>query len=597
MIECFKLRAHRIKGSLHIDYLFLPSTGLVTLIGETGSGKTTLLKSLAGLTEHFGKIIIDDALKQQKYTSNFTYNNFKDYHRYEADSFRETLFNMMGIYGLTDRGVILENAKKHLRTFDLTLNTVYESCNRSERTLFTLALILSLERNVVLLDELFENLDVHEHPNVIATLKEYSQTHLVIVSLSPDSIKLPSNKTILLRNGSVVEESEVVMEHFNTPKFKHNSKFNLATFSLLPHLKPYAKLLISLLTVFFTFTIMLISLPGTTRNTKAFEEITSNFFINVSARHEGYKDDIYIDSSNHLLSLTYDNVTAKDFKIRPDYIKGTLVETDEHILSLSTPLAKLLNVDGGDSITLSGLSWTVNTVHDIEHKELYLPLNFFLTMAHLETSNVYYMDANNYDCTFYDVDGTTVDKTAFTKYFSYGLVIDESLPKDSYGFYRINSGYVNPDLVILSNPDYNELRSSEATNYAFYYRNIFNLNNISRYEPSSFIYNDIGPNILEIVVVLITCFIYLCLILALCITADKRMSDYYKSFNKNKYVLLQALKFFSFTLIVLFASFLLMTTIIREGYILLTTGVISLGTLCAFFILYLIVGRLYVKDW
>lgn len=597
MIECYKLRAHRIRGSLHIEYLFLPSTGLVSLVGETGSGKTTLLKSLAGLTEHFGKIIIDDALKHQKYTSNFAYNNFKEYHRYEADNFKETLFNMMGVYGLKDRDQVLDNAKKYLRAFDLTLNTSYESCKRSNRSLFTLALILSLERNVVLLDELFANIDDTEVDSVIEILVEYSKTHLVIVSLLPSSIKLPSNKDIILSNGNIIEESEVVKENFYTPKFKRNTKFNLTTFSLLPHLKSYAKILISLLTIIFTFTIMLISLPATVRSTRALEEITSNLFVNVSERHVGYEEDIYIDSSNHLLSLSYDNVIAKDFKIRPDYIKGERVETDYHTLSLSTPLARLLQVEEGDAVSLSGLTWTVASIHDIDHKELYLPLNYFLTMSHLETSNVYYLDADNFDCTFYDTEGNIVEKNNYTKYFSYDLVIDDSLAKDTYGFYRISSGYDNPDLVLLNNPNYDIFKNSEATNYVFYYRNIFNLNNIARYETSSFVYNNISPNIVEIALVVAICIIYIALILALCITADKRMSDYYKSFNKNKYVLLQALKFFSFTFIVVFSSFLLMITIIREGYILLTTGVIFLVTLFAFLILYLIVGRLYVKDW
>lgn len=105
------------------------------------------------------------------------------------------------IYGIKNINKAIENSTRYLRAFDLTKNDSYENLDKARKTLFSLSILLSLDLPVILLDELYSNLDKKHEEKVEKILLEYSAKHLVLISFSTSPKLDLFNKVLLIKNG------------------------------------------------------------------------------------------------------------------------------------------------------------------------------------------------------------------------------------------------------------------------------------------------------------------------------------------------------------------------------------------------------------
>ena len=135
-----------------------------------------------------------------------------------------------------------------------------------------------------------------------------------------------------------------------------------------------------------------------------------------------------------------------------------------------------------------------------------------------------------------------------------------------------------------------------STKYVIYYTSLKTLHELSEYEDDTFIFNKIKPSPKVIVGYVASVSLYLIITVLVFIRADKGDSDYYKSFSKQKYTFLQAIKFFSFTGIILLCTLILVSTLSRENILLALTSFVLLITLLLFLLTYMLLGRFSIKD-
>ncbi len=190
------------------DATFSIDDGKITgIIGATDSFKGTMLDLMSGLISPFDESVIFDGIEES------------DIGVLYEDSFEQFFYNEI----INDFNFILKrhhvkNVKKKmfdsLKMLGLSSSFLYrspDSLSLSERKKISLALILSFNPKVILLNEPFMGLDGKDKESIIKIINmmkiRYGKT-IVIASKDTDVIFRLSDKVILVNKGRVVKEGD-----------------------------------------------------------------------------------------------------------------------------------------------------------------------------------------------------------------------------------------------------------------------------------------------------------------------------------------------------------------------------------------------------
>lgn len=185
----------------------------VGLIGENGAGKSTLLKLLVGLLDGYGGRLEIDGLAMEK--KNLAPIRAKiGYVFQDSDSqlFLSTVYEDVAFgprnYGYreeeVDKRVKAALSKVHLE--ELGNRHIYR-LSGGEKKLASIATILSMEPEVMLLDEPSLALDPGNRRNLIHILNEIEETKM-IASHDLDLIWDTCERTLLLSKGKLVKDGK-----------------------------------------------------------------------------------------------------------------------------------------------------------------------------------------------------------------------------------------------------------------------------------------------------------------------------------------------------------------------------------------------------
>lgn len=592
MIELFNVTSNTQDKIIDIPYLVLPNVGMIALVGPKDSGKSILLKVIAGIDSYKGKIIINQGLKHKKFTCNIGYLDFHTQRRFKTDNYIKALENTAMIYGIKNINKAIENSTRYLRAFDLTKNDSYENLDKARKTLFSLSILLSLDLPVILLDELYSNLDKKYEEKVEKILLEYSAKHLVLISFSTSPKLDLFNKVLLIKNGKIIKEAETKQEKFKSATFRKNKNFDLGIFSVLPHLATRAKVFLIFLSVIFTFIVASLS-ESLNPNINAINTLLKENFTPISKVYEKYESYTFYDFSNDKITIKYNQSSANEFYIRPLINKN--INDNSNVLYLSKSVALVLGVEKGDIVTISTKEFKVENIINTNSKEIYLPYTYYCLFGNNSSDTYYYLLSSDINkCTYYDSNRQEIDYDSTLTYYNYELN-NISEDNNKYGYYVLEN-FKDNNLVIIPDNGFTNKPVNISTKYVIYYTSLKTLHKLSEYEDDTFIFNKIKPSPKIIVGYVASVSLYLIITVLVFIRADKGDSDYYKSFSKQKYTFLQAIKFFSFTGIILLCTLILVSTLSRENILLALTSFVLLITLLLFLLTYMLLGRFSIKD-
>ena len=592
MIELFNVTSNTQDKIIDIPYLVLPNVGMIALVGPKDSGKSILLKVIAGIDSYKGKIIINQGLKHKKFTCNIGYLDFHTQRRFKTDNYIKALENTAMIYGIKNINKAIENSTRYLRAFDLTKNDSYENLDKARKTLFSLSILLSLDLPVILLDELYSNLDKKYEEKVEKILLEYSAKHLVLISFSTSPKLDLFNKVLLIKNGKIIKEAETKQEKFKSVTFRKNKNFDLGIFSVLPHLATRAKVFLIFLSVIFTFIVASLS-ESLNPNINAINTLLKENFTPISKVYEKYESYTFYDFSNDKITIKYNQSSANEFYIRPLINKN--INDNSNVLYLSKSVALVLGVEKGDIVTISTKEFKVESIINANSKEIYLPYTYYCLFGNNSSDTYYYLLSSDINkCTYYDSNRQEIDYDSTLTYYNYELN-NISEDNNKYGYYVLEN-FKDNNLVIIPDNSFTNKPVNISTKYVIYYTSLKTLHELSEYEDDTFIFNKIKPSPKIIVGYVASVSLYLIITVLVFIRADKGDSDYYKSFSKQKYTFLQAIKFFSFTGIILLCTLILVSTLSHENILLALTSFVLLITLLLFLLTYMLLGRFSIKD-
>lgn len=592
MIELFNVTSNTQDKAIDIPYLVLPNVGMIALVGPKDSGKSILLKVIAGIDSYKGKIIINQGLKHKKFTCNIGYLDFHTQRRFKTDNYIKALENTAMIYGIKNINKAIENSTRYLRAFDLTKNDSYENLDKARKTLFSLSILLSLDLPVILLDELYSNLDKKCEEKVEKILLEYSAKHLVLISFSTSPKLDLFNKVLLIKNGKIIKEAETKQEKFKSVTFRKNKNFDLGIFSVLPHLATRAKVFLIFLSVIFTFIVASLS-ESLNPNINAINTLLKENFTPISKVYEKYESYTFYDFSNDKITIKYNQSSANEFYIRPLINKN--INDNSNVLYLSKSVALVLGVEKGDIVTISTKEFKVENIINTNSKEIYLPYTYYCLFGNNSSDTYYYLLSSDINkCTYYDSNRQEIDYDSTLTYYNYELN-NISEDNNKYGYYVLEN-FKDNNLVLIPDNSFTNKPINISTKYVIYYTSLKTLHELSEYEDDTFIFNKIKPSPKIIVGYVASGSLYLIITVLVFIRADKGDSDYYKSFSKQKYTFLQAIKFFSFTGIILLCTLILVSTLSRENILLALTSFVLLITLLLFLLTYMLLGRFSIKD-
>ena len=183
----------------------------VGLIGANGVGKSTLLKLLVGLNENYtgdiqvrGIPVVGQNLVEIRKKLGYVFQDS------ENQLFMSTVLEDVAFgprnYGLPESEVEkrVEDALKRMRIEHLAEKQIYK-LSGGEKKMAAIATILSMQPEVVLMDEPTIALDPKNRRNLIHILNELSQTKL-IASHDLDMIYDTCDRVVLMDQGEVVAD-------------------------------------------------------------------------------------------------------------------------------------------------------------------------------------------------------------------------------------------------------------------------------------------------------------------------------------------------------------------------------------------------------
>lgn len=185
----------------------------VGLIGANGAGKSTLLKMLVGLnTGYTGSIRVEDIPVQKETMAKIREKIGYVFQDSDSQLFMSTVYEDIAFaprnYGLPEAEVErrVEKAVSQIHIEHLKDRQIYKMSG-GEKKLVSIATVLSMTPDIILMDEPSIALDPKNRRNLIGILNEFS--HLkIIASHDLDMILDTCERTILLSNGKIVADGK-----------------------------------------------------------------------------------------------------------------------------------------------------------------------------------------------------------------------------------------------------------------------------------------------------------------------------------------------------------------------------------------------------
>lgn len=183
------------------------------IIGANGVGKSTLLKLLVGLqTEYEGEIIVEGLPVTKKNLSKIREKVGYVFQDSDSQLFMSTVFEDVAF---APRNYGLSKVEVESRTMDALRSVHIEELrdrhtyrlSGGEKKLASIATILSMEPDIILLDEPTVALDPKNRRNLIRVLNEINAKK-IITSHDLDMIYDTCERTILLSNGTIVADGK-----------------------------------------------------------------------------------------------------------------------------------------------------------------------------------------------------------------------------------------------------------------------------------------------------------------------------------------------------------------------------------------------------
>ncbi len=208
-----------------------PETGLILLYGHNGAGKSTLLSLISGNDINYqGSITIDDTIINNK-NLDYYKDNLVQYIPQEPLIFNDlsTIKNLLVPF-------FKHNKKKALNILkqvglEKVVNQRAGTLSTGEKQRLSFARGIYANKSILLLDEVFSNLKEEDILPLIDIIKEYSKTHLVILSTHDEIEKYLDNFSYgiyLIENKKIeiIKELQTQKSLKNNFKSKNNNIFN-----------------------------------------------------------------------------------------------------------------------------------------------------------------------------------------------------------------------------------------------------------------------------------------------------------------------------------------------------------------------------------
>lgn len=185
----------------------------IGIIGANGVGKSTLLKLLVGLnTGYRGKIYIDDILVNKKNIHLVREKIGYVFQESDNQLFMSTVYDDVAFapknYGFPDEEVERRvNEALNMVGIEHLKGERNYKLSGGEKKLVSIATVLSMKPNIILMDEPSASLDPRNRRNLINILNEFNHLKL-IASHDLDFILDTCERTILMYNGRIVKDAK-----------------------------------------------------------------------------------------------------------------------------------------------------------------------------------------------------------------------------------------------------------------------------------------------------------------------------------------------------------------------------------------------------
>ena len=193
----------------------LPSTGLISFLGESGSGKTTLLNVLGGLDKASGRIEYD-SLSMYKYNmkemDNFRKNEigyvFQNYNLLKDETVYENLaiaLRLVNVYDKEEQKKRIEYVLKAVGMFKYRKKRA-NALSGGQQQRVSIARALVKKSSIIIADEPTGNLDYENTITVMNILKRISNNTLVLmVTHNIEIAEAYSNQIFKVSDGRIVD--------------------------------------------------------------------------------------------------------------------------------------------------------------------------------------------------------------------------------------------------------------------------------------------------------------------------------------------------------------------------------------------------------
>lgn len=174
---------------------------IVGLLGPNGSGKTTIIKLINGLLRNYnGEILVNGKELNEKsraiisYLPDATYLN-------ESAKIEEVILMFKNLYSDFEE----EKMRKMLESMHIDSKSIIKTLSKGNKEKLQLALVLSRNAKIYVLDEPIGGVDPAQRDFIIRTiLSNYAQNSLVIISTHLlEDIEPILNRVIMIKNGEI----------------------------------------------------------------------------------------------------------------------------------------------------------------------------------------------------------------------------------------------------------------------------------------------------------------------------------------------------------------------------------------------------------
>jgi len=187
----------------------------IGVVGSNGAGKSSLLKLMVGLNEHeAGSINIDGVTLSQKTLKQIRQNVGFAFQDADSQLFMTTVYEDVAFgprnYGLSESEVdeIVKHALSSVDALHLSSRPPYK-LSGGEKRVVTLATVLTMRPEVLILDEPTTGLDPKARRNLMGLLQELPQTKIIATHDMDMALEI-CDRVIVMHQGEIVADGQPI---------------------------------------------------------------------------------------------------------------------------------------------------------------------------------------------------------------------------------------------------------------------------------------------------------------------------------------------------------------------------------------------------